>query len=119
LREDQVKPGFRLKQSSDFKRVRSSGRSYAHPLLVLVASPAPAPRIRIGVTAGKNVGGAVQRNRVKRLMREAFGALLPGLEPGWDIVAIARRPLTSADLAQTREALSGLLVRAHLLKADE
>jgi ribonuclease P protein component len=56
---------------------------------------------------------------VKRLLREAFRTLLPRLESGWDVMAIARQPLASADLARTCEALSSLLIRAHLLKADE
>jgi ribonuclease P protein component len=57
-----VKRRFRLTRSTDFKRVRSSGKSYAHPLVVLYALPSDQPHMRIGVAASKAVGNAVQRN---------------------------------------------------------
>jgi ribonuclease P protein component len=114
-----VKRSFRLKRSNDFKRVRSSGKSYAHPFLVLIASPFAEPRVRIGVTAGRNVGGAVQRNRAKRVLREAFRFFLPRIRSGWDLIAIARAPLAEATLTELQEALAALLARAKLLNDDE
>ena len=112
---------FRLSRSEDFKRVRRTGKSYAHPLVVLVAqaSEKPSHPIRIGVAAGKAAGTAVQRNRAKRLLREAMRPLLPSLASGWDLILIARPALVTATLKDTRLALTSLLQRAQLLPADE
>jgi ribonuclease P protein component len=49
--------------------------------------------LRLGVTASRKIGGAVQRNRAKRLIREAFRAVFPELPSALDIVVIVRRPL--------------------------
>ena len=103
---------FRLTRSDDFKRVRQNGKSYAHPLVVLVAQASDSPKIRVGVAASKTTGNAVHRNRAKRLLREAMRTLLPSLASGWDLILIARVGLASASLEDTRTALTSLLRRA-------
>lgn len=112
---------FRLSRSEDFKRVRRTGKSYAHPLVVLVAQACEAHnRTRVGVAAGKTTGTAVHRNRAKRLLREAMRPLLPSLAPGWDLILIARPGLATATLIDTRSALTNLFQRAQLfLPVDE
>jgi ribonuclease P protein component len=112
-----VKRRFRLSSSSDFKRVRRFGKSYAHPLIVLVSLPNELDSSRFGVAAGRSVGNAVQRNRAKRLLREGLRSLIPAIEPGWDLILIARHSLAQATLLQTVEAINSLLLRANLLKA--
>ncbi|MCC6261145.1 MAG: ribonuclease P protein component [Anaerolineales bacterium] len=109
---------FRLTRSEDFKRVRQTGKSYAHPLAVLVALPSASQNLRIGVTAGKTVGTAVQRNRAKRLLREALRPLLPAIAPNWDLILIARPKLAATSLAETREAVIALLNRAKLILSN-
>lgn len=107
---------FRLRSSNDMERVRREGKSYAHPLTVLIACPQPEPAApRIGVIAGRSVGGAVQRNRTKRLLREAIRIYAHQLAPGWDLILIARAPLTAVKLAQAQAAVQQLLHRAHVL----
>ena len=106
---------FRLTRSTDFKRVRRLGKSYAHPLVVLIVQPSDQPKVRVGVTAGKTVGIAVRRNRAKRILRAAMQRILPDLEAGSDILLIARPPLAHASLAETHAALLNLLRRARLL----
>ena len=103
----------------DFKRVRTSGKSYAHPLVVLVALPAMDGRLRVGVTAGRSVGGAVQRNRAKRLLREAMRLLLPAFRSDHDVILIARQPLLKATLQQVQGALTNLAQRAKLLDPSD
>ncbi len=105
---------FRLTRSEDFQRVRRSGKSYAHPLLVLVVQAGEHDRLRVGMAASRTIGGAVHRNRAKRLMREAMRSLLPSLTTGWDILCIARPPLLSCNVFQVREALLTVLRRAEL-----
>ena len=115
---------FRLTRSEDFKRVRRDGKSYAHPLVVLIAlssesqNPPRVRGVRVGVAAGKSVGTAVYRNRAKRLLREAMRTLLPSipsLGSGLDLILIARPALAYASLADVRQALLTLLQRAKLI----
>lgn len=106
---------FRLTRSEDFKRVRRSGKSYAHPLVVLIvlkSEKSGQPRVRVGVAAGRTVGTAVKRNRAKRLLREAMRRLLPDIASGLDLILIARPGLASASLEDVRQALLSLLQRA-------
>ena len=110
-----MKRSFRLARSIDFKRVRRSGKSYAHPLVVLYALKSELTGVRIGVSAGLAVGNAVKRNRAKRLLRAAMHDLIPQTVPGFDLLLSARPPLPASDLHQTRAALVDLLTRAGLI----
>lgn len=82
---------------------------------MLIVQSSESPRLRVGVTAGRTVGLAVQRNRAKRLLRAAMHTLLAGLAPGADLLLIARQPLAESTLEETRSVLQSLLRRARLL----
>ncbi len=110
-----MKRRFRLTGSADIKRVRRSGKSFTHPLVLLYVAPSDRPATRICVSAGLAVGNAVQRSRAKRLLRAAMSLLLPSVIPGSDLLLIARPGLLRADANQTGEALATLLRRAGLL----
>jgi ribonuclease P protein component len=124
-----VQRKFRLTRSEDFKRVRRSGKSYAHPLVVLIVQthdkrsspidkrshPVDQPRVKVGVAAGRTIGTAVHRNRAKRLLREAMRTLLPNIASNLDLILIARPGLVTATLEETRQALLNLLGRAQIL----
>jgi ribonuclease P protein component len=109
---------FRLTKSIDFKRVRRFGKSYAHPLIVLVAMPSTTGDLHIGVSAGRSVGNAVERNRAKRLLREAIRPLLPQIHPGWDIILLSRKTIASASFQSVQAAVFSLLQRAQLLRVE-
>jgi ribonuclease P protein component len=111
-----VKRSLRLKRTSDFERVRRLGTSYAHPLLVLVVLPNETLETRWGFAAGRSVGGAVQRNRAKRRLRETARLQNLELPTGYDLVLIARQPILQASFPQIQNALQHTLQRAHLLK---
>ena len=110
---------YRLTRSTDFKRVRRTGKSYAHPFVVLVVQASEVSKARVGVTAGRSVGGAVQRNRAKRLLREAMRPLLTDLHPGWDLILIARPALLTKSLQDIRRILTGLLRHAQILSLPD
>ena len=123
---------FRLTRSEDFKRVRRSGKSYAHPLVVLIVQthdqrsttaphalgegPVDQPQIKVGVAAGRTVGSAVHRNRAKRLLREAMRTLLPNIASNLDLILIARPGLVTATLEETRQALLNVFGRAQIYR---
>ncbi len=109
-----MKRGFRLSRPADFKRVRRLGRSYAHPFLVLLVLPNDIGKVRVAVAAGRAVGGAVQRNRAKRVLRAGIQPLLERIADGYDLVLIARPGIADAKAQQTSEALGGLLQKANL-----
>jgi ribonuclease P protein component len=114
-----VKRKFRLTRSTDFKRVRRFGKSYAHPLVVLVTLPNEQKKPRLAVSAGRSVGGAVERNRAKRLLREAIRPNLASITPGWDYLFLARRPILSAAFPNVTFAVTVLLHQAHLWKETD
>jgi ribonuclease P protein component len=93
----------RLKRSRDFVRARRLGRSAGTSLLALYVLRTRTPDLRIGFSVSKKVGRAVQRNRVKRLMREAVRPYLFDLRPSQDLVFIARPPAADASLEQMTE----------------
>ena len=83
----------RLSRSAEFERVYRQGRSKGNRFLVLYAFPREAPAEdgpRLGLSVSRRVGGAVERNRVKRTLREAFWQEAERLPPGSDYVVVAR-----------------------------
>jgi ribonuclease P protein component len=83
----------RLSRSGEFERVYREGRSHASRHLVVYAFPRAEDDDsdpRLGVSVGRKLGGAVERNRMKRLLREAFWSSADDLRDGHDFVIVAR-----------------------------
>lgn len=106
---------YRLRKEEEFERVRREGQSWRNRWLVLWALPNRLGYSRFGFAAGRRLGKAVKRNRVKRLMREVARLRQPDIRPGWDLVFIARGPMSQAGLDEVRWAMDNLLARANLL----
>jgi ribonuclease P protein component len=109
----------RLSRSAEFERVYRQGRSTANRYLVLHTFPNPSSRrARLGLSVSRKVGGAVERNRVKRLLREVFAQAEHELSPTQDIVVVARpeiRELAERDgLDGVNAAFAELIDRARL-----
>ena len=105
----------RLKRTADVTLVQKQGRSWRHPLCILISRPGSAEASRFAFIASKRVGKAVARNRVKRLLREAVRLHLDDIQPGWDCVWIARPQLSQASFAEVETAVLYLLAQAKLL----
>jgi len=82
---------------------------------VLNAAPNGGDSIRCGSVGGKTVGGAVGRNRARRLIREALRQRLGLLKPGYDLVWVARSSISEADFRSVQAAIDDLLKRGKLL----
>lgn len=107
---------FRLASSIDFKRVRSQGTSFAHPLVVLVKLEEPQAFPAIGLVVSKYVGNAVVRNKIKRQLREIVRPMLSEIVPEHKIVLIARSSISKAPYFEIDKAVRGLFVKGKLLK---
>jgi ribonuclease P protein component len=111
-----LKSSSRLTRSEDIKCVRTEGKSFAHPSVVLVSLPNQIEHNRFAVIAGRSVGGAVQRNLAKRRIRSVIQDLANDLAQGYDIVIIARRSILENEYRSLEEALRQLFGRSGLMK---
>ena len=82
--------------------------------MILYVAPSEGPP-RAGFVAGRKVGGAVRRNRARRLLREAWRALAPGVSDGHDVVVVARPTIEGAKAHAVTADLETLLARARLI----
>ncbi|MGZ4143612.1 MAG: ribonuclease P protein component [Actinomycetota bacterium] len=102
---------LRLTSSRDFDRVFRSGHRGSAKLLTAVALAGdPARPARVGLAVGSSVGGAVRRNRVKRVLREAIRTTC--IKAGTDVVLVARPGIADSSLDETRAELAAALDRA-------
>jgi ribonuclease P protein component len=106
----------RLPNRSDFQRLTASRRKVSTPGFLLQAAPAPTsvvvPPLRVGFTASRKVGNAVERNRARRRLRALVSAILPdAARPDWDYVLVARREILHRDFMTMGEELRGALRR--------
>ena len=102
----------RLTRRADFADVYNEGKSWANRLVVVRARPNGLENSRLAFVAGKRVGNAVVRNRLKRLLRESVRTM--SLQPGWDVVLIARGAAAQASYHQLKKALEQLLWRVRI-----
>jgi ribonuclease P protein component len=107
-----------LKKSGDIERVKKTGRRLSTPLFNLVSCRSDVPHARVGVIVGKRLGGAVLRNRAKRVFRELARQVRPQLAPGRDLLVFPRHGALTATYQVLREAWLAALRQQALVRSS-
>jgi ribonuclease P protein component len=105
-----------LTRRSQYLAVYELGKAFANRVLVLKYLQNDLPSTRLGYSVTKEIGKAVQRNHIKRWLKEATRTL--EIKAGWDIVVIARRSIAVSSFREIRESLARQLRRAELLESN-
>ena len=98
-----------LRAREDFARIYAKGRSRSDRNLAVRFVPNGRDHDRFGISTGRRLGGAVQRNRVRRRVREILRRSSNDTGHGWDILIIARPPAVDATYDELRTTLERLL----------
>ena len=104
-----------LRRRDDFQAVVRSGASHSSRTLVLRALATGSPDTRIGLATPQAIGGAVQRNRVRRRLRELVRERYGEMGSGWDVLIIAKPQAATATWEELRTEVGVLLTRAGAL----
>jgi ribonuclease P protein component len=106
-----------LTKRAQYLTVYKSGKAWVDNLIVVKVLPNELEFSRYGFSVSKEVGKAVVRNRVRRLLKEI--ARLTNVKPGLDVVFIARPNAATADYHQLKKSMEKLLLRAQLVDKNE
>ena len=101
-----------LRRRADFEAIGRRGTARSTPLLVLRSLRTDRTETRVGLSTPRTLGGAVQRNRVRRRLRELVRTRLERIGPGWDLLLIARPAAGGATHAELEAAIDALLPRS-------
>lgn len=109
----------KIKENYEFRRAYARAGSLVSPYFVVYYMKNRTDNIRLGITAGKKIGGAVSRNRAKRVITAAFRGCLPYICTGYDFVIVARTRILSVKSTAAEESLFKLLKKAGVCKSSD
>ena len=92
-----------------YRRLYKTGKSVVTPLFVLYVRKNGLKQNRLGITTSKNVGKAVQRNRCRRVLREAYRLLEPAIKPGYDFILVSRTRTGLVSMNEVKDRLEKTL----------
>lgn len=102
--------GQTLKENKDFRRLYYRGKTSASPVLVTYAMKNRKGRCVYGITTSKKIGGAVERNRARRLIREAYRTLEPSINGNYDFVFVARTRTTQVKMQEIQKSMKNQFI---------
>lgn len=109
-----------IKESYMFSKVFKNGKYFANSFLVIyvLKNYNKNAQSKLGISVSPKNGGAVQRNRVKRIIREAFYKIYGSLPPGYFIVAVGRKPCFDRNVKMEKvyESMIAAFVKLNLIK---
>ena len=79
-----------LTKNHEFRRAYAKGKNCVSQVVVVYVLKNRCAAVRVGITTSKKIGNAVQRNRARRVIREAFRGISPEVRPGYDLIFVAR-----------------------------
>ena len=106
-----LSPSQRILKRKEFQEVYRAGRRVVCPYFVAFLQERVDGPLRLGVVASRKVGGAVRRNRAKRLLREAFRRNRPNRQVSADLLLVARRAILGVGLAEVEASFSRAIGR--------
>lgn len=110
----------KLKSNGDFRRIYRRGKSFVTPHFVVYVLPnARVNGVRLGITVSKKIGGAVERNRAKRVLTAAFRSCMPQILSGHDFVLVARTRILGIKSTAAAEGLKKQLCAAGIWCENE
>jgi ribonuclease P protein component len=101
-----------LRRRAEFEAIGRHGTARSTPTLVLRSLRTDRTETRVGLSTPRTLGGAVQRNRVRRRLRELVRTRMERIGPGWDLLLIARPAAGTATHAELGAAIDALLARS-------
>lgn len=111
-----MKKAYRLKKNDEFQHVFKKGKSFANRQLVLYfLKKDDQDHFRFGLSVSKKVGNAVERNQIKRYLRQALLELEEQVKSDYDFIIIARKPVKDMDFHQLKKSLVHVLSKSKIL----
>lgn len=108
---------YRLRNRASFNYIYRKGVSFSNKEMVLIFVKSQGS-LKVGFSVSKKVGESVQRNRVKRQMRECFRLMIPDIKSGYNIVFVARSTVYGVKTSEIAVSMRSLLNKAGLLAAS-
>lgn len=111
-----MRKSYRVKKESEFQRVFETHNSVANRKFIIYVMDKPGQEhFRVGISVGKKIGNAVNRNWVKRRIRQTILEVKPAIKPDCDFLVIARPAAAKMEMDETKQHLTHALKLAHLL----
>ena len=109
----------RLRKRYQFNYIYKNGTHFSSSALVLYVTPSKTKSIKVGFAVTKKIGKAVQRNAVRRRLREIVQKQLPNLKQNYNIIVVAKEGITDFDFAYLESEFVGLVKKAELIKDEK